>query len=328
MYEIKCTVNCVEENMQRLFFFTYLIFVMFTYHSLANAECSRIRFSNVGWTDITASTAIASEVLKTLGYEINATELSVPMTYVSLKNKDIDIFLGNWMPTMTADIRPYQIQGTVETIGAVLKGAKYTLAVPSYVYNSGVKNFSDIAKFKDKFQGKIYGIESGNDGNRHIQDMINENAFELKGWKLIESSEQAMLMEVIQATKRNKWIVFLGWEPHPMNKIIKMNYLDGGDKYFGPHEGESTVYINSRKNYSKECPNVSKFFNKFNLTIEDENQLMDMILDKKMEPKSAARKWIKANIQKVEKWLINIKQSNGKPIKIEEFEKKLLSLNP
>lgn len=308
--------------MKRLLVLASFIFGIVSFQSFATTECNRIRFSNVGWTDVAASTAIATEVLKTLGYEIKLTELSVPMTFASLKNKDIDIFLGNWMPTMTADIRPYQIQGAVETIGTVLRGAKYTLAVPSYVYDSGVKTFADIAKFKDKFQGKIYGIESGNDGNRHIQEIIKENAFNLKGWKLIESSEQAMIMEVIQSTKRNKWIVFLGWEPHPMNKMIKMKYLDGGDKYFGPREGESIVYINSRKNYSKECPNVSKFFNNFNLSIEDENQMMSMILDKKMEPEVAAKKWIQTNLPKVEKWITDVKQSNGESAKIKTFEEK------
>ena len=314
--------------MQRLLIIATFIFGIVSFQSFATTECSRIRFSDVGWTDVAASTAIATEVLRSLGYETKSTELSVPMTFASLKNKDIDIFLGNWMPTMTADIRPYQIQGTIETIGTVLKGAKYTLAVPSYVYNSGVKTFSDLAKFKDKFQGKIYGIESGNDGNRHIQDIIKENAFNLKDWKLIESSEQAMLMEVIQSTKRNKWIVFLGWEPHPMNKVIKMNYLEGGDKYFGPQGGESTVYINSRKNYSKECPNISKFFNNFSLSIEDENHLMSMILDNKMEPNIAAKKWLQANSQKVEKWIVDVKQSNGKSADIKELEKKFATLNP
>ncbi len=327
MYEIKYTAHCVEGNMQRLLILASFIFGFISYQSFAVTECNRIRFSNVGWTDVTASTAIASEILRALGYDTKSTELSLPMTFASLKNKDIDIFLGNWMPTMSADIRPYQIIGAVETIGTVLKGAKYTLAVPSNVYDSGVKSFADIAKFKDKFQGKIYGIESGNDGNRHIQDMINDNAFNLNGWKLIESSEQAMLMEVFQATKRNKWIVFLGWEPHPMNIMISMKYLDGGDKYFGPNGGESTVYINSRKNYSKECPNITKFLKNFSLSIDDENRLMSMILEQKMEPEIAAKKWLQTNLNKVNHWLVGINQSNGKSATIEEIEKKFSFIN-
>lgn len=65
-------------------------------------------FSDVGWTDITATTATATVLLKSLGYETDVKLLSVPVTYTSLKNKDIDVFLGNWMPTMEGDIAPYR----------------------------------------------------------------------------------------------------------------------------------------------------------------------------------------------------------------------------
>ena len=123
------------------------------------ASCQAVRFADVGWTDITATTAVVSEILKGIGYKPSAQVLSVPVTYSSLKAKKIDVFLGNWMPSMEGDIKPYAADGSVETIGANLEGAKYTLAVPDYVAEAGVKNFADLAKNADKFNKKIYGIE-------------------------------------------------------------------------------------------------------------------------------------------------------------------------
>jgi len=86
----------------------------------------KVRLSDVGWTDITATTALTSVVLEALGYIPKTQMLSVPVTFTSLKNKDIDIFLGLWMPTMTADITPYKKDGSVEVIGPNLTGAKYS----------------------------------------------------------------------------------------------------------------------------------------------------------------------------------------------------------
>ena len=103
----------------------------------------------------------------------------MPVTYQSLKNGDIDVFLGNWMPTMEADIAPFKADGSVEVVRANLEGAKYTLAVPKYLADEGLKDFADIAKFKDQLDGQIYGIEPGNDGNRLIQKMIDEGQFGL-----------------------------------------------------------------------------------------------------------------------------------------------------
>ena len=185
-------------------------------------SCKKVRFSDVGWTDITSTTATASVILKALGYEPDVQVLSVPVTYASLKAKNIDVFLGNWMPTMEADIKPYQDDKSVDTLVVNLEGAKYTLAVPAYTYDEGLKDFADIAKFKDKLDGKIYGIEAGNDGNRLILKMIEDNKFDLSGFELVESSEAGMLSAVTKAAGSKKDVVFLGWEPHPMNTMIDM----------------------------------------------------------------------------------------------------------
>ena len=163
------------------------------------AACKTVKFSDVGWTDITATTAATSAVLKGLGYAPHTDVLSVPVTYQSLHNKQVDVFLGNWMPTMEADRKPYLDDKTVDVVGTNLTGAKYTLAVPDAVYQAGLKTFADIAKFKDKLGGKIYGIEPGNDGNRLILDMIKDDKFGLKGFEVVESSEQGMLSQVERA---------------------------------------------------------------------------------------------------------------------------------
>ena len=98
-----------------------------------------MRFSDVGWSDITATTAVATTILEALGYETKIDVLAVPVTYTSLARGDIDVFLGNWMPTMESDIAPYREDGTVETVRANLEGAKYTLAVSKSLRRRGAE---------------------------------------------------------------------------------------------------------------------------------------------------------------------------------------------
>ena len=276
------------------------------------AECDTVRFSDVGWTDITSTTALTSVVLQGLGYKTTTQMLSVPVTYKSLENGDIDVFLGNWMPTMEGDIRPYLDKGTVETIKTNLTGAKYTLAVPQYVYDAGVKSFADIAKYADKFDGKIYGIEPGNDGNRLIQDMIDKDAFGLKDFSVVESSEAGMLSQVKRKTKRDQWIVFLGWEPHQMNSNFDITYLAGGDDYFGPDLGGANVMTNVRKGYTAECPNVGKLLTNLEFSLTLENEVMKAILDDGKKPAVAAKNWLKANPQVLDAWLEGVTTKDGK----------------
>ena len=279
--------------------------------SLAAAECNEVTFSDVGWTDITATTAAASVVLDALGYDTETKILAVPVTYTSMASGDIDVFLGNWMPTMEGDIAKYREEGSVDTVRANLEGAKYTLAVNKAAADMGIKTFADIAANADALEGEIYGIEPGNDGNRLIQSMIDENAFELGEFEVVESSEQGMLAQVQRATRKEEPVVFLGWEPHPMNANFDLTYLEGGDDYFGPDLGGATVYTNTRAGFVEECPNLGKFLNNLEFTLEMENEIMGAILDDGEKPEEAAAAWIKANPDVLGTWLDGVTTVDG-----------------
>ncbi|MDI9408428.1 MAG: choline ABC transporter substrate-binding protein [Candidatus Pacebacteria bacterium] len=277
------------------------------------AECKAVRFSDVGWSDITATNGMAKFVLTGLGYEPSDQSLSVPVTYTSLKNKDIDVFLGNWMPSMANDRKAYVDDKSVEVLRANLEGAKYTLAVPTYLADKGLKDFTDIAKFHKELGGKIYGIEAGNDGNRLIDEMIKADKFGLGKFKLVESSEQGMLGQVEKMGAKNEAIVFLGWAPHPMNIKFKMTYLTGGDDVFGPNFGEAKIYTNIRAGYAKDCANVGAFLNNLAFTVDMESDLMNSIADKKMEPMAAAKEYLKAHPEVLDAWLKGVTTIDGKP---------------
>jgi len=277
----------------------------------AFADCNDVTFSDVGWTDITATTAATTVVLEALGYETDIKVLSVPVTYISLAEGDVDVFLGNWMPTMEADIAPYREAGTVDTVRANLEGAKYTLAVNKAAADMGITSFADIAANADALDSKIYGIEPGNDGNRLIMDMIADNAFGLEGFEVVESSEQGMLAQVDRASGRDEPIVFLGWEPHPMNANFDMSYLEGGDDWFGPNLGGATVFTNTSAGYVERCPNVGTLLNNLQFSLAMENEIMGAILNDGEDPADAATAWLSANPDAFMGWLDGVTTVDG-----------------
>ncbi len=277
----------------------------------ALADCETVTFSDVGWTDITATTAATTVVLDALGYETDIKVLSVPVTYTSLANGDVDIFLGNWMPTMEADIAPYREAGTVDTVRANLEGAKYTLAVNKAAADLGISSFGDIAAQKDALEGQIYGIEPGNDGNRLIMDMIAQNAFDLDGFEVVESSEQGMLAQVARADRRGEPVVFLGWEPHPMNANFELTYLEGGDDWFGPNLGGATVFTNTSAGFADACPNLGAFLNNLEFSLAMENEIMGAILDGGEDADDAATAWLTANASVLDGWLDGVTTKDG-----------------
>jgi glycine betaine/proline transport system substrate-binding protein len=274
-------------------------------------SCRTVRLSDIGWTDIQATTAMTSIVLEGLGYAPEAALLSIPVTYVSMKNKDIDVFLGDWQPSLQADRQPYLDDKSVEVLGVNLEGAKYTLAVPTAVAEQGLKDFADIAKFADALGDKIYGIEPGNDGNRIIQSLIDGKQLGLDGFTLVESSEQGMLSQVARSVEKGEPIVFLAWAPHPMNERFDITYLSGGDDWFGPNFGGANVHTNARAGLADECPNLGRFLKQLRFTLELENAVMSQILNEGIEPAVAARAWLTANPDVLDSWLEGVTTTDG-----------------
>jgi glycine betaine/proline transport system substrate-binding protein len=280
--------------------------------ALEPASCHTVRLADVGWTDVTATTAVLSAVLRRLGYDPQTTLLSVPVTFAVMKGGNIDVFLGNWMPAQTRDRQPYIDDGSIEIIRENLTGAKYTLAVPAYAYEAGIKDFSDIQRFGPALNFTIYGIEAGNDGNRHILTLIQHNDYGLGGFHLVESSEQGMLAEVARAYASAKPIVFLAWDPHPMNMQFDLRYLSGGDATFGPDYGGARVLTLARTGYVRQCPNVGRLLRNLVFTTLGESEVMRSILTGHETPEVAAGEWLAANPAATEAWLQGVHTFDGK----------------
>ncbi|SAK86283.1 substrate-binding region of ABC-type glycine betaine transport system [Caballeronia catudaia] len=277
-----------------------------------DASCRTVRFVDIGWTDITTTTALASVVFEGLGYAPRTTVASVPISLAGLKSKQIDISLGYWWPVQQKAVEPFLEQKSIQKLEPPnLSGAKATLAVPSYAYDAGIKTFADIAKHRDELGGTIYGIEPGSSANAKIQKMIDTNQFGLGGFKLVESSEAGMLVTVGRAVREKKPVVFLGWEPHPMNIQMKINYLAGGDEVFGPNYGEARVYTLTNTDFLTRCPNAGKFVSNLRFTTDLENRLMQPVMNKE-RPQEAAKAYLKQNPQVLDAWLAGVKTVDGR----------------
>lgn len=284
---------------------------MVTTRAAEPQSCDRVRMAGPGWADIDATNAISGIVLKALGYQQSVENLSVPITYEGLKKGQVDVFLGNWMPAQAPLVKPFVDSHSIDVLHANLTNAKFTLAVPDYVAAAGVHSFADLAKNADKFDDTIYGIEPGAPANQNIKKMIGDKAFGLGNWKLVESSETAMLTQVARAVREKKWIVFLAWEPHQMNTRFHLTYLAGGDAYFGPNYGSATVNTVSRTGFAEQCGNLTRLFRQMTFNVDLENQIMTNVLRNGEDVNTASMNALKAHSDLLGPWLAGVTTVGG-----------------
>jgi glycine betaine/proline transport system substrate-binding protein len=272
-------------------------------------SCKKIRMADVGWTDNTAQNGLFNVMVKPLGYQTKIDVLDLPVILEGLKNKNLDLFLDNWLPSNEEGTKPYRQAKTIEELPPDLTDAPYGPVVPNYVADAGIKDIKDLGPNAKKFGGKFYGIEPGNDGNKIVQKAIDDPAAGLKGFKLVESSEQGMLAQAQKAMAKKQWIVFLGWAPHPVMAKMPITYLTGWDSR---GFGASQIHALTRVGLSTECPNLGKLLANLKFTIPMESEVMDGIsTNKDKDGDRAATAWLKANPAVLDTWLAGVTTVDG-----------------
>lgn len=258
--------------------------------------CKNVCFVDVGWFDIVVIMGFVLMMLQGFGYNLMKMIVLVLIMFVGIKSKQIDVFFGYWLLMMDLIIQLFMKVGMIKVFVMFnLIGVKYMFVVFDYVYQGGLKLFVDIQKYVDKFNGKIYGIELGNDGNVLIKKMIDGNQFGFGKFKLVELSEVGMLVEVNCVICDKQWIVFFGWELYLMNVQMKIDYLIGGDDVFGLNYGEVKVLMVMLFDYLQCCLNVVKFVLNFQFMMLIENYVMVLIMNKQ-DLNKVVVEWLKVNL--------------------------------
>src|SRR5699024_1164684 len=128
--------------------------------------------------------------------------------FQGLANKDIDVFLGNWTPNQNGMVGKYLKNGSVNAIANNVNDAFWGIGVPDYVWDAGVRSVKDLAEYRSRFDGKIFGIEKGSPMNRLIEKAIDQDVAGLGDWELISSSTAGMLLAVKRATDQHEWVAW------------------------------------------------------------------------------------------------------------------------
>jgi len=276
-------------------------------------SCATVRLADIGWVDVSGTTAVTARLLRDLGYAPAIVPASVPATYEGLRARAIDVFMGNWMPSMAEARRPFDEDKSVDVLGANLQGARFTLAVPRYLWDKGLRDFADVARFGRELGFRVYGLEPGNEGNQHIQALIAARRYGFDSFQLVEETQAALLARVRHAYRARRPILFLGWEPHPMNRHYKLAYLTGAEDLFGPDFGAASVFTNVRAGYAASCPNVARLLAREVFDLAGEDAMMALMLDRKLDPARAASVWLRRNRAVLKVWLDGVTTLDGRP---------------
>jgi glycine betaine/proline transport system substrate-binding protein len=275
----------------------------------AGGSDETVNFGTVDWPEAIAKTNVASTIVDALGYQTEVQELGVPTVFQGLDTGDLDVFVEAWFPTMQTN---FDEVDDVESVTTNLEEATFSIAVNQEACEAGVNSHEDLARFADRFEEggtpTVYGLEPGNDGNQVVLDMIENDQYNLGGWKLVESSTNGMLSEVDRRLGDGEWVAWTGWAPHWMNNRYNMCLLEDPEEAWG---GPSHVETLVNNEFPEQFPELYTFFEQMVVTPEIQRELIDGIDNSGLSPEEFALQWLRDNPEVTDNWLAGIEATDG-----------------
>lgn len=285
--------------------------VLFT--QAAMADDATLDFGVPAWPGITVKTEIAEQLLAPLGYQTRTQTIGLQVIYQGMESGDIDVFLGAWLPAQREMFNPRKASGVLIDVANNVDGAQMTLAVPDYLYENGIQSFADLAEHRDQFNGRILGFGAGSAASEILHNAIDDDAWGLGDWSVVDTSEVGMLSAARDAISREEPVVWVGWTPHWMNLELPMRFLNDPEDLFGENNGESDVLTLLRANYADAHPNMVTFFEQFTFTAEEQSWMIQAFGQEERELTQVATQWINEHPERIEAMLADVTTHDGEP---------------
>lgn len=251
-----------------------------------------VKIAMVNWVECVANTNLAKVVLEEKGYKVDLVNAEVALIFSAVANGDADLFMEAWEPITHKDYMD-KFGSKVEHIGTVYENGQLGLVVPAYV---DINSIEELEANKDKFEGKIIGINPGAGIMGITENVIEE--YELD-FGLMPSSEAGMLAALKKAYDAKEWVVVTGWKPHTKFTQFDLKILEDPKGTMGSVE---TLSIIATKGWSEKNPELATFFSNFKMSDEMLGSLMLKIEGSTGTEAEAAKEWYMEHKAQVDSW--------------------------
>jgi len=103
----------------------------------------KINLAYVAWDSEIASTNVAAEVLRELGFKVTLTQVEAGPMWTAIATGSADASLSAWLPN-THKTYAAKFKGKYDDLGTSMKGLRMGLVVPTYMKN--VNSIEDLKK--------------------------------------------------------------------------------------------------------------------------------------------------------------------------------------
>ncbi|WP_334329241.1 glycine betaine ABC transporter substrate-binding protein [Companilactobacillus sp. HBUAS59699] len=178
--------------------------------------------------------------------------------------------------------------------------------------SSQTQPYDSSKKLGGQINYTITGIDAGAGIMSSTQTALKDYGLSDKNWQLQTSSTAAMTSTLDKAIKEKRPIVVTGWQPHWMFTKFPIKFLKDPKNVYGKAESIHTIV---RLGLKKDEPEAYTILDRFHWKPAQMSEVM-LKVNNGMDPKKAAKEWIKANPKLVDEWTKGVKKVHGKSLKM------------
>jgi glycine betaine/proline transport system substrate-binding protein len=291
----------------------------------AAAEGEGITLAVNPWTGSAVNANVAKIVLESqLGTPVELVEIDENATWPGMAAGDIDAVLEVWPSGHAKDRATYIDQEkSVVDMGLLGPVAKIGWYVPAFVLEEHPE-LKTWEGFKDADVAKLFATaETGDKGQFLMGDpsyvsydeQIIAN-LDLPLQFVVAGSEAAEITAIQQAVSDHKPLLFYFWQPHWLHATVDLAEValpkvtdeclasaKADDGKYDCDYPPDNLYKAASAGLADKNPAAFEFLKKFQLTIDQQNEIAALIDSEGMKPADAAAQWIDENSDAVQAWL-------------------------
>jgi len=260
-------------------------------------EKNNVKFGLPPWPGVTVKSEVVRIILEDEGYEVELSSLDAGVVYAQMAEGELDVCLAGWLP-VTHEAYWDEYGDQLEMVNINIDTTWLGIAVPTYVYESGVTSIYDLQEYAAEFDNRIVGIEPGAGISNSAEEA--KVVYGLDDIEVLFSSTPSMMAEVDSLTENGEWVAFTIWEPHSAFAMFDIQKLDDPEGIFG---GGDVVYTITRAGFAEDFPEVYAFLQKFEVDPDVQSEWILQYSDLNRPADEVAQEWVDNNQELIDEWI-------------------------
>ena len=256
-------------------------------------EKKTIKMGVLQWNDLVCPSLVTKKLMEAhYGYEIEVVEFfEWGIAYATLAKGDVDILMSQINFVAWDYWNRYRKK--LEKLNCSSHGLNQGIVIPSYV---PIDSIDELNAHKDKFGGKIIGIEPGAGLMQQTRQVIETYGLD---YELVDGSTAAMTASVKSALAKKQWIATIMWTPSWMTQAFDIKFLKDPKNVQQPPQ---SYYWLGRKGFTKDYPKAREVMGGIFVPL-DENIKMTGYIKEGLKAGQAVDKWLADNQVVTERWM-------------------------